>query len=137
MIFHETNSRVAVLNQPMKILPAILMLALAGAGCVNSLDQRLKEQNEILARQNAALAQPQPVPTVRGVTVIGSVQNSFVPWVVGLTLAQAIATANYVGANDPTQIILTRQGESATLDAKSLLNGADIPLEMGDVIELR
>jgi hypothetical protein len=60
-----------------------------------------------------------------------------VPWVAGLTLAQAIATANYVGADEPTQIIIKRQGESATLDAKVFLNGKDIPLEIGDVIELR
>jgi hypothetical protein len=30
-----------------------------------------------------------------------------------------------------------RQGESATLDANVLLDGTDIPLETGDVIELR
>jgi hypothetical protein len=60
-----------------------------------------------------------------------------VPWVTGLTLAQAIATANYVGANGPKQIIITRNGESAAMDAKVLLNGTDIPLEIGDVIELR
>ena len=64
-------------------------------------------------------------------------QNPQVPWVEGLTLAQAIATADYIGADAPKQIIITRQGESATLDAKVLLNGTDIPLEKGDVIELR
>jgi len=71
------------------------------------------------------------------VRIVGPVQNPNVPWVTGLTLAQAVATANYVGANGPTQIIITRQGESATLDAKVLLNGTDIPLEVGDVVELR
>jgi hypothetical protein len=60
-----------------------------------------------------------------------------VPWVAGLTLAQAVATANYVGADQPKQIILTRNGESAAMDAGVLLNGADVPLEIGDVIELR
>ena len=55
----------------------------------------------------------------------------------GLTLAQAIATANYLDAQAPEEIIITRQGESATLDANVLLNGAAVPLEPGDVIELR
>jgi len=64
------------------------------------------------------------------------VQNPTVPWVEGLTLAQAIATSNYTGTDAPRQIIITRQGESATLDPKLLLNGADFPLEIGDVIEL-
>ena len=71
------------------------------------------------------------------VTVVGAVQNPQVPWVAGLTLAQAVATANYIGTDEPKQIIITRQGESATLDAKVLLNGANIPLAIGDVIELR
>ena len=79
-----------------------------------------------------------PGLTVPGVMVIGAVQNPQVPWVTGLTLAQAIATANYIGADEPKQItITTRQGETATLDANVLLNGTDIPLEIGDVIELR
>jgi protein involved in polysaccharide export with SLBB domain len=69
--------------------------------------------------------------------VIGPVQNPNVPWVAGLTLAQAIATADYLEPRAPIQIIITRGGESAAMDAKVLLNGTDIPLEIGDVIELR
>jgi hypothetical protein len=65
------------------------------------------------------------------------VQNSQVPWVAGLTLAQAIATANYLDSHEPGEIIITRQGESAKLDPKVLLRGAQVPLEPGDVIELR
>jgi len=65
------------------------------------------------------------------------VQNPQVPWVAGLTLVQAIATANYLGVNDPKQIIITRAGESAALDPKVLFNGTVVPLEAGDVIELR
>jgi hypothetical protein len=65
------------------------------------------------------------------------VQNPQVPWVTGLTLAQAIATANYTGADAPKQILITRQGETAAMDAKVLLDGTDIPLEVGDVVGLR
>jgi hypothetical protein len=96
----------------------------------------MQAQQAFLAAQNAVLQQ-QLASRFPGVTVVGPVQNPQVPWVAGLTLAQAVATAVYTGTNEPKQIIITRQGESATLDAKILLNGTNIPLAPGDVIELR
>jgi hypothetical protein len=117
----------------MKFCFVILLLALAATGCTSRSKARANAQNAFLAGQNAALRQQQAA----GVTMVGPVQNLQVPWVVGLTLAQAVATANYIGAQEPKRIILTRQGESAALDAKVLFNGTDIPLEIGDVIELR
>ena len=117
----------------MKIGLVILMLALAVAGCTTKSAARLKEQNAFLAGQNAALRQVAQFPSVN---LVGSVQNPKVPWVVGLTLTQAIATANYLGQDEPKDIILTRQGESARLDPKVLLNGVAIPLEPGDVVEI-
>jgi len=104
-------------------------------GCASKSTVRLREQNAYLAGQNAALQQQQ-VQAQAGVTVVGSVQNSHVAWVAGLTLSQAIATANYVGAEDPKHIVITRNGESAALDASVLLDGTSIPLEVGDVVEL-
>ncbi len=108
-------------------------------GCASNSKARLKEQNAFLAGQNSVLMQQQAQTAAQspGVTVVGAVQHPQVPWITGLTLAQAVATANYIGADAPKQIIITRHGESAMLDAKVLLNGADIPLEIGDVIELR
>ena len=93
-------------------------------------------QTAYLAGQNAALRQQQADAQTPGVTVIGPVQNPDVPWVEGLTLAQAIATANYLGQYDPKEIILTRDGESAKIAPKMLLNGADVPLEPGDTITI-
>jgi len=122
----------------MKMLSAILMLTLAATGCMTKTEARLKAQNAFLAGQNEALQrQAQAAAEAAGVTIVGAVRNSQVPWVAGLTLAQAIATADYTGAEAPKQIVITRQGDTATLDAKVLLNGTDIPLEKGDVIELR
>ena len=122
----------------MKFLPAILMLVLIVTGCTTRSTARLKAQNAFLAGQNMALQQQaQAAVQAHGVTIVGPVQNPNVPWVAGLTLAQAVATANYTGADEPKQIIITRQGESATLEANVLFNGTDIPLEIGDVIELR
>ncbi len=110
------------------------------AGCTTKSTARAKAQAAYLAGQNAALRQQQeqqPVAPGPGVTVVGSVQHSQVPWVAGLTLAQAVATANYLGAQAPKEVIITRQGESATLGAGVLLNGVPVPLEPGDVVELR
>ncbi len=120
----------------MKFYFVILMLVLATAGCTSRSKARMKEQNAFLAGQNAALRQQQAAQGP-GVTIIGAVQNPQVPWVAGLTLAQAVATANYLNKDGPKKIIITRQGESAALDASVLFNGTDIPLEVGDVIELR
>ena len=129
----------------MRFAPVILILTLATAGCGTSKSEKLAEQNAFLAGQNQALrqqldqqqqqaAQSSALPSV---TVVGPVQNSHVPWVAGLTLAQAVATANYLDSNPPTQIIITRNGESAEVSVNVLMNGPDVPLESGDIVELR
>jgi hypothetical protein len=116
----------------MKFFTLTLILALAVTGCTTRSTANAEARAAFLAGQNTALQQP-----MLGVTVIGPVQNFQVPWVAGLTLAQAIATANYLDANAPHKIIITRQGESAQLDPKVLLRGHDVPLEPGDVIEIQ
>jgi hypothetical protein len=123
----------------MKTWVAFLLLALATTACTTRSNARLREQNAYLAGQNSVLQQQQAQTAAQspGVTIVGAVQHPQVPWVTGLTLAQALATANYVGTDQPKQIILTRHGESAAMDANVLLNGTDVPLEIGDVIELR
>jgi hypothetical protein len=122
----------------MKFVFAILFLALAATGCTTRSQARMNEQNAYMAGQNQQLRQQaaQQAGQTPGVTIIGPVQNPQVPWVEGLTLAQAVATANYLNSQEPKKIIITRQGESATLNPDLLLNGTVIPLESGDVIEL-
>jgi len=106
------------------------------AGCTTRSMSQAKAQQAFLEGQNAALRQQQAAQ-FSGVTIVGPVQNPQVPWVAGLTLAQAVATANYLDSQAPKTIIITRQGENAQLDAKVLLNGVVVPLEPGDVVELR
>ena len=115
---------------------AVILLLGFGAlcGCVTKSKAQDQAQQAYLAGQNAALRQQQP--QAPGVTVVGPVRCSNVPWVDGLTLAQAIATANYLGQHDPKEIIITRRGESAKLAPKMLLNSADVPLEPGDTITI-
>lgn len=106
------------------------------SGCMTRASAEAQAQAAYVAGQHATLKARQ-AQGLECVTVIGPVGNPQVPWVVGLTLAQAIATAQYVGLEAPREIIITRQGETATMDAKDLLNGADIPLEAGDIIQLK
>jgi hypothetical protein len=120
----------------MKLFAAILLFALAVSGCTTRSNADARARMAYLTGQNALLRQQQQEQTP-GVTILGPVQNQNVPWVAGLTLVQAIATANYLDSREPKQIIITRDGQSATLAAKVLLNGAAIPLEAGDVIELQ
>ena len=119
----------------MKFVLAILIFVFVTSGCTTRSSARLKAQNAFLAGQNEALRQA-AAPNFGGVTIIGAVQNKQVPWVAGLTLAQAVATANYIGEQEPKHILITRHGERAGLDASVLLDGTVIPLEVGDVIEL-
>ncbi len=120
----------------MKFFAILLFCALAITGCTTRARSQRMAQNAYLAGQNAALRQELAAQS-NGVTIIGPVQNQQIPWVAGLTLTQAIATANYLGAQDPKQIIITRRGESAVLAPDALINGAVITLEPGDVIELQ
>jgi len=115
---------------------ALSIIAALSSGCTTRSQAQAQARAAYLAGQNAALRQ-QLQDQAPGVTVNGPVQNPHVPWVDGLTLAQAIATADYLDARAPKQIIITRNGESATLDPNVLLNGTDIPLQPGDVIELQ
>ena len=118
------------------ILVVSFVGGIVATGCATRSKVRLKEHNAFLAGQNAALRQ-QLATQASGITIVGAVQNPQVPWIAGLTLAQAIATANYIGAAEPKKIIITRNGESSALDSKVLFDVTVVPLEIGDVIELR
>ena len=120
----------------MKLVILILVLAGLGTGCTTKSKARMEARNAYLAGQNAAL-QRQVVQQSGAITIVGNVQNSTVPWVAGITLSQAIATATYLGTADPAQIILTRQVEDGAIDPKYLVNGVQIPLEPGDVITIQ
>jgi hypothetical protein len=116
---------------------AILLLSAALiCGCVTKSKAQARAQEAYVAGQNAALREQEAQTQSPGVTVIGPVQNPDVPWVEGLTLAQAVATAHYLGQHDPKEIIITRQGESAKLAPKMLLIGTNVPLEPGDIITI-
>ena len=113
-----------------------LLMATSFGGCVSRSQARAQVQAAYLAGQNDALAK-MAAGQHSSVYIVGPVQNSEVPWVDGLTLAQAIATANYTSIHSPKGITITRQGEQASINPKDLLNGHVVPLEPGDIITIR
>ena len=119
----------------MKLVLIILVLAGLATGCTTKSTARLQAQNAYLAGQNAAL-QRQLTQQAGAISVVGPVRNATVPWVAGMTLTQALVTANYLGGGESAQIILTRQGQDGVIDPKDLVNGVQIPLEPGDIITI-
>ena len=120
----------------MKPLLTLLFLSLVVSGCVTKSKARADAHAAYIAGQRDAFATITAAQRT-SIKVFGPVQNSEVPWVEGLTLAQAIATANYTVHGNPKEIIVLRRGESATINPRQLLNGQDMPLEPGDTITLR
>jgi hypothetical protein len=135
MILSATFQQRPVFPFPMKAFFVLLLLALATGGCVSKSTAQAQARAAYAAGQRDAYAHIAATQRT-SVKVFGPVQNPEVPWVEGLTLAQAIATANYTDRGNPTEILLLRRGESATIDPRDLLNGHDVPLEPGDTITL-
>lgn len=112
------------------------MVSLSVTGCVSKARHRLEVREAYVAGQQQALAQMRPVSTT-DVIVHGNVNNSLVPWQEGMTLAKAISEAHYNDIhNDPRMIILRRGVETMQITPNELLNGGDVPVKAGDVIEL-
>lgn len=104
------------------------------AGCVTKATADAEARKAFVAGEKAAYQNIQSATT--SITVLGEVQKHQIPWIDGLTLAQALGTAHYTGAHDPTTIILKRNSVQTQIDPKKLLNGQDIPLRPGDVISI-
>jgi hypothetical protein len=115
--------------------PALAIFALVFvAGCVTKATADAEARKAFVAGEKAAYQTMQSSATA--IMVLGNVQKHQVPWVNGLTLAQALSTANYTGAHDPTDIILRRNSIQTEIDPKQLLGGKDVPLHPGDVISV-
>jgi hypothetical protein len=114
---------------------AALLLATSFCGCITKAQARAQAQAAYLAGQNDALAKMAGAD--QAIVIVGPVEHPNVPWIEGLTLSQAIATANYTGRRNPKTIIITRQGEQASVNPRDLLNGHVVPLEPGDTITIR
>jgi len=89
-----------------------------------------QQQGMLQAQQS----QPHAGPTI---TVAGPVKYTQVPWTDQMTVARAIIAAEYLGPGDPREILILRNGQATNVDPKRLLNGEDLPLQAGDVVQLK
>jgi protein involved in polysaccharide export with SLBB domain len=115
---------------------ALIILILIGvSGCVTKSKAKADAQSAFLAgQQQAMIRMAQPHPAV--VTFIGPVRNPTVPWSQELTLAKAIVDAGYNAPSDPKQIMIVRNGQAIPVDPQKLLNGEDVPLVAGDLVQI-
>lgn len=105
------------------------------AGCVTKGKAKADAQAAFLAGQQQAMARMvQPQAPV--VTFIGPVRNPTVPWSEDLTLAKAILESGYNAPSDPKQIMIVRNGQAIPVDPQKLLNGEDVPLVAGDLVQI-
>jgi hypothetical protein len=116
-----------------------LLLAASLAGCVTRSAAKAQARKAFLAGQEEAMMRAQQMQSQAhgpGVTVNGDVQNHFVPWTQGLTLAKVLLAANYLGRTDPAQIFIVHNGIAIRIDPQQVLSGKDIPLQPGDIVQL-
>ena len=120
-------------------LCASLLLAAMFAGCVSKKKADAQARAAYLAGQRQAAIRMQQAQTQSqgaSVTINGEVRNHVVPWAEGMTLSQALVEADYLGAADPGQILIVRNGRATRIEAKQLLSGAVILLQPGDIVQL-
>ncbi len=118
------------------LFPAILILAaLSGSSCTTRAKARANANAAFIAGQQQAWNQFLPMRP-NSVRFAGPVRQPLVEWTEDLTLAQAIIAADYQGP-DPRVLIVHRNGQAIPVDPQRLLAGDDMPLERGDVIEIR
>jgi hypothetical protein len=111
-----------------------VLVGVALGGCVSKSKANAQARAAFLAGQQQAVARMQQAQGP-SVTINGEVRNRVVPWAQGLTLAQAVVAAEYIGAKDPGQIIIVHLGVATRVDPRQLLSGVDIPLQPGDIVQ--
>jgi hypothetical protein len=112
-----------------------LLFSVALSGCVSKSKSKAKARAAFFAGQQQGAAMQN---TGNSVWVVGNVRMPLIPWTEDLTLTKALIAAEYLGAGDPSQIVLLRTGQPTVfISPKQLLNGFDLPLLAGDRIEIR
>jgi hypothetical protein len=129
----ETNRR--CYNNRMKGIACLLILLALTGGCTTKGKSKEQARKAYLAGQ--ARGRSQMEPQMAYVYVMGNVTNHSVPWTEELTLARALITAGYLGAGNPTEIVVVRNGLATNIDPIQLLRGQDVKLNANDRIEIR
>jgi hypothetical protein len=118
-------------------LLALLAVLLATAGCVTKSKAQADARAAYLAGQQEAMRHMQVTAPAQMITVMGPVRQSTIPWTKEMTLIKAIVAAQYVGSSDPTEIVIVRNGQGTLVDVQNVLKGQDVPLEPGDLVNLK
>jgi hypothetical protein len=125
------------------LLLLLAVTALAVAGCTTKAKARADAraafyagQARVLSEQQQAIKQP-PSTTLETVSILGPVQVSILKWTPDLTLTKVIVAAEYIPDGEPSRILIHRGNESIPVSPMRLLNGENIPILRGDVVELR
>ena len=113
----------------------LVLLAIAITGCVTKSAAKAQAQQAYVAGERQALEHA--LQSKNSVTILGPVRNQQVPWTEDLTLAKALVAADYYSRNNPTEILIVRQGRAIQVDLAKLLAGEDIPLLAGDLVNIR
>ena len=113
----------------------VAVLAVAITGCTTKSTAKAQARAAYVAGQQQALERV--LQSRNSVTIIGQVRNPLVPWTEDLTLAKALIAADYYAKGDPRHIVIVRKGQASKVDPKQLLAGEDVPLEAGDVVNIR
>lgn len=116
----------------------LLLLAVTVAGCTTKSRAKADARAAFFAGQAKAM-QVNRSPRAAGntVAILGPVNFPALTWTPDLTLAKCIFAAEYNAPGEPTQITVTRNGELIPVSPTTLINGEDIPLLPGDVVELK
>jgi len=104
-------------------------------GCVTKAEANARVRAAYLAGQQSAFASM--AGEGKSVTIVGPVEYSKVPWVDGLSLAQAIVTANYTGRHNPRSITIVREGQEISVSPSDLARVHAILLQPGDRVKLQ
>ena len=112
-----------------------LLLALALVGCTTRAKANKQAREAFAAGQRQGFAQAAEARRIN-IRFLGPVRQPEIAWADGLTLAQAIAAAEYADARNPQTIVIVRQSGRIPVDPKILLRGEDLPLEPGDTVEI-
>ena len=116
------------------VAPALFLLCTA---CVSKSQAQAQARIAYMAGQRDAFAQMQHQQAEPDIKFVGPLNNPTVKWYQGLTLTKAIVAAGYNSTRDPQFIIIRRPNQEIQLDPKRLLDGDDIQLQAGDVVEFR
>lgn len=125
-------------------LYGLLMVALVLAGCTSRKLAREQARTAYFAGQARAMHEqlaaeqaPAAAPVGDTVAIYGPVKVNTLRWTPDLTLIKTIVAAEYIPATPPRQITLIRNGSEIPVDTTSILGGDDVPVQPGDVVELK